>query len=368
MNAIGFGQNVTGGGSNPKRIEVTKRKNSGLGTLADAIDKANKADGRETEIVIQTDIDPNFDPKNPKNPTLVITARNLTIRAEGDFTINRNKLYFDCTKADNVWLADLQFDSDGVNEPNDTILIDATMGRGKKGFWIDHCSFEAYNDLNITAKTRDQKGEPPLLITVSHCRFHDRNPEGGKDSTSFNHGALGIHGTAEKKGQTRDKKTNAYATVYRNYFQDVRRRSPRSSQLTFVHAFNNVLENWGNGDPKADPSKDQANGMASGNFGILAAEANYFYAGKVKSAIHVAKGKEPGKLFVGVNQLVNLYLNGALDPFKDPNNELPKGPPPDPSKELEKRYDEALGAKVPQRDPINEALSDTIKKEAGARS
>lgn len=33
-----------------------------------------------------------------------------------------------------------------------------------------------------------------------------------------------------------------------------------------------------------------------------------------------------------------------------------------------KRIEVTNSAKVPQRDPINEALSDTIKKEAGARS
>ncbi len=320
MSAMGFGQNVTGGGKNPVRIEVTKGKNSGSGTLAEAIDKANGAKGRETEIVITTDIDPN-------KTDLVVSAKKLTIRTEGGAVINGNHLVFDCTKADNIWLTDLRFDSDGESKPRDTISIDATKGRGKTGFWIDHCSFEAYFDLNITSNTRDKKGEPPLLITVSHCYFHDRNPTG---EDHRNHGALGIHGAGEKEGGP-DQKTNAYATVYRNYFENVRRRSPRSSQRTFVHAFNNVLVNWGNGDPNPAP-KDQVNGMLSGNFGILAAEANYFYAGVFKSAISVAKGKAPGELFVGVDQLVNLYLNGALDPFKDPNNELPKGPPPDPTK------------------------------------
>jgi pectate lyase len=358
MNAIGFGQNVTGGGRNPDPIEVTKGKNSGPGTLADAIDKANKANGRETEIVIKTNIDPNKD-------ELVVKARNLTIRAEGGAVINQNLLYFDCTKADNIWLTDLRFDSDGEkSKPRDTILIDATTGRGKKGVWIDHCSFEAYYDLNITSHAGDKKDAPPLLITVSHCRFHDRDPTG---EAHRNHGALGIHGGGND-GEDQNKNTDSYATVYRNYFQNVRRRSPRSSRKNFVHAFNNVLENWGNGNPNADPATDQVNAMVSGNFGLLAAEANYFQAGAFKSTILVARGKEPGELFVGTGELVNLYLNGALDPFKDPHNELPPGPPPDPTKELKKRYKEALGAEVPQRDRMTEALANAIKSEAGARS
>jgi hypothetical protein len=35
MSAIGFGKNVTGGGKKPGRIEVTKGKNEGSGTLKD---------------------------------------------------------------------------------------------------------------------------------------------------------------------------------------------------------------------------------------------------------------------------------------------------------------------------------------------
>jgi pectate lyase len=345
MKAIGFGQNVTGGGQNPNRIKVTKGGKSGPDTLAEAIKKANDADGRETEIVIQTNIDPNPD-------ELVIRARNLTIRAEsrgveGRYVINRNLLCF--KRADNIWLTDLRFDSDGKSEPRDTILIDATEGRGKKGFWIDHCSFEAYKDLNITSHTSDLEDEPPLLITLSHCRFHDRDHSG---QDSFNHGGLTISGF---DGES--QKTNAYATVVRNFFQNVRRRSPRTSRLTFVHAFNNVLENWGNGDPNADPGADQVDAMAVGNFGILAAEANAFDAGAFKPTINVARDPEPGQLFVGVNPLMNLYRNGALPP---------PGTYPDTTPELRKRYRDALEADVPRRDPI-ENLIETIKREAGAR-
>ena len=38
--------------------------------------------------------------------------------------------------------------------------------------------------------------------------------------------------------------TNAYATICNNFFDHVRRRSPRSSGLCVVHAFNNVLVQW----------------------------------------------------------------------------------------------------------------------------
>jgi pectate lyase len=350
MSAIGFGQKVTGGGDKPTQYLVTNGKNSGSGTLLEAIQSANAANGRATEIVIKTDIDPNLDLQNK----LVVRAQNLTIRAEGGAVINRNRLSFDCTTADNILLKDLRFDSDGLGDPRDTILIDATKGRGDKGFWIDHCSFEAYFDLNITSNANDlPNGQPPLLITISNCWFHDRNPGG---PGTRNHGGLGI------SGADGNKKTNAYATVYRNYFQNVRRRTPRSSGLTFVHAFNNVLENWGNGDPNADPGTDQVDGMAVGNFGTIVAEANYFDAGRFKPTINVAGEPQKGTLFVGTGTRVNMYLNGAINP-------LP-GAPPDPTSELETRYKAALGTgtAVPQRDPITGKLSETIKREAGPRT
>jgi pectate lyase len=356
MSAIGFGKNVTGGGKKPGRIEVTKGKNEGSGTLKDAIEEANAAKGRELEIVITTKIEP-----NPNKDALKVTAKNLTIRAEGGAVINLNHLIFDCTQADNILLTNLRFDSDGLSKPYDTISIDATEGRGEIGFWIDHCSFEAYKDLSITTNTRDKAKAPPLLITVSHCRFHDRNPNAGRD-----HGGLGIHGTGggdDKNAGPGDRETNAYATVYRNYFETVRRRQPRSSQRTFVHAFNNVLKNWGNGDPNPTP-QDQVNAMVSGNFGILASEANYFDAGVFKSTIQVAKGKEPGQLIVGTDQYVNLYVNGALDPLQDPLNDLSLKVPKDSTKAVAAYYD-VVKQKIPQRDPITAALSEVIKKEAG---
>src|SRR5436305_11902777 len=119
MTAIGFGKNVSGGGKKPGRIEVTKGKNEGSGTLKDAIEEANAAKGRELEIVITTKIEP-----NPKKDALKVTAKNLTIRAEGGAVINLNRLVFDCTKADNIWLTNLRFDSDGLSQPYDTISID----------------------------------------------------------------------------------------------------------------------------------------------------------------------------------------------------------------------------------------------------
>jgi pectate lyase len=348
--------NVTGGGTNPERIEVTSGKDKGAGTLAKAIEQANGAGGKNLEIVIKTKIEPN------EKADLVIRAKNLTIRADGDAVIKRNHLVFDCTQADNVLLTNLQFASDGDSKPNDSISIDAKEGRGKTGFWIDHCTFEAYRDLSVTTNTRDKEGAPPLLITVSHCHFFDKDPDGAKHR---DHGALGIHGTGRKdktsknkdRTQQEDENTNAYATVYRNFFENVRRRSPRSSNRTFVHAFNNVLKQWGTSNPGKDP--DQENGMIAGHFGILVSEANYFFAGALKEAIEITKkkGEEP-RLLVGAGNLVNVYANGAI----------PATNFGDPPIDVLQAYQAALGpqAAIPPRDPMTDDLRKAIEKEAGS--
>lgn len=307
MPAIGFGRNVTGGGPSPQQIMVTKVGDSGDGTLKKAIEQANR-DSTEAndyppqEILIELSGGEDTIEPNPRD--LVITARNLTIRAVGGAKIDRNHLLFDCTGADNVLLTDLRFVSDGEGDPPDAISIEAREGRHGTGFWIDHCSFEAYRDLSITSNTRDLDGAPPLLITVSHCRFHDDNPSG---RLHLNHGALGIHGSDENDRP--DRRTNAYATVCRNVFDHVRRRSPRSSHRTLVHAFNNLLFDWGSDN--ADEL--QQNGMEAGNDGLLVAAANYFRAGTLKLAIEVAAGDDPARLTVpdmGVKQ--NKYANSAM--------------------------------------------------------
>jgi pectate lyase len=349
--------NVTGGGANPEPIEVKSGKNKGADTLAKAIEQANGAGGKSMEIVITTTIEPNED------TDLTIRAKNLTIRAVGNAIIKRNHLVLDCTQADNILLTNLHFASDGDSKPNDSISIVATEGRGKTGFWIDHCTFEAYFDLSITSNTRDKVGAPPLLITVSNCHFFDKDPDGKKHR---NHGALGIHGTGRKdkdsedkaRTQEEDKNTNAYATVYRNFFENVRRRSPRSSNRTFVHAFNNVLKKWGTSKPGKDT--DQENGMSAGHFGILAAEANYFLAGALKEAIEITNkaGEEP-RLLVGAGNLINVYANGAIQAENF-------GTPPI---DILQAYQTALGpqAAIPRRDPMSEDLRKAIEKEAGAR-
>jgi hypothetical protein len=306
---FGFGQRVTGGGDAPEEVlEVNKGDTSGPGSLAQAILDATtlSGTGKSTKIVINAGIT-----VQPRTTPLEISAKNLTITGEGSL-IFRNELSF--KGADNIILLGLTFDGtpDSEDPPRDTIEIDATTARGPVGYWIDHCHFEAYKDLNITVNTKDAPAGqtlPPLLISISNCIFHNVNPNGNEHRDN---GALGIHGFRNKNDRTntqRDLSTNAYATVYRNVFTTVRRRSPRSTNLTVVHAYNNVLQEWG-----AANTTDQVNGMEAGNFGTLVAQANYFRAGPLPQAITVAGGGQPGNLTVNETDPVlrNVYVDGAI--------------------------------------------------------
>ncbi|MFL5540437.1 MAG: hypothetical protein ACJ8J0_15715 [Longimicrobiaceae bacterium] len=316
MSAIGFGQRVTGGGTNPDRIRVTKVGTEGDGTLADAIVKTNhkSEDDRDAELEILIDLDDKDDEGKerkiiaPHARDLKITARNLTIRAVGGAVIDRNHFVFDCKKADNVILRNLRFASDGekvqTSETNDTIHFDATKGRGPKGFWIDHCEFEAYFDLNITSNTTELEGEPPLLITISRCRFFDLHPSG---SEHFNHGAIDFADARKEFGRSQEK--NTYATVCNNVFDHVRRRSPRTTGLSVAHAFNNLLLDFGSDNP----DDVQQNGMEVGNNGIMVAVANYFRANVLKQSISLAAGNPEPLLTVPDNgRKQNKYANGAM--------------------------------------------------------
>lgn len=358
MPAIGFGKNVTGGADRPHTIEVTDPGNTGAGTLAQAIADANAYTTSSQrhppqEIVIRL---PHGTTKITSNPTdLTVTARNLTIRAERGAVIEGNHLVFDCRSADNIILRDLRFThTDDESDPHDCITIAAQEGRHATGFWIDHCSFRAYPDMCVVTNTRDLAGAPPLLITVSYCSFYDNNP-GGRHSD--NHGALGIHGFDKEKHSNvqgiPDVNTNAYATVCRNVFKQIRRRSPRSSHRTLVHAFNNVLLDWGADDADAL----QQNGMESGNDGRLVAQANFFEAGKLKLAIEVAAGAQPALLTVpdtGVKQ--NKYRNGARVAHSVGAHIA-----------IGDQYRAALGAgaDVPAAATMTDALRNKIEREAG---
>jgi pectate lyase len=311
MSALGFGQKVTGGGTTPNTINVTNGDKSGNGSLAKAIsDALTIPTGKTgTHIVIAANVT-----VGAADEQITVRARDLTISGAAGSKIRSNLLYFDCTQSDNVKLENLTFEGASTDKKKlrDAIKFDADTGRGPTGFWIDHCHFEAYFDLNITSNAHDPAAGTtldPLLLTISNCYFHNDHPNGNDHEDN---GAIGIHGSTVA-GQ-RNTQTNAYATVCNNYFDHVRRRSPRSSGLCIVHAFNNVLEEWGTSDSDAE----QANGMQSGHDGRLVAEANYFKAGPMTETINVStKAGLLGQLTIDDddrpgNTVKNIYKAGAV--------------------------------------------------------
>ena len=310
MPAPGFGAKVTGGGPKPiKTFEVTRGENDGDGTLDDALTKVKALNGQPAKIVIKAGV--TVQRKNSRK----VELKNLTIAGEQGSLIDNNELTFDCQSADNILLQNLTFRGTPAEnaKPKGTIEVDATKGRGPIGLWIDHCTFGPYYDLNITANAADlaDRKADPLLITISDCLFQNDDPAG---KNRENNGAMGISGpTGVDPGPDTpppNKRTNAYATVCRNVFRTVRRRSPRSSGFCYVHAFNNVLLQWG----VKGANENQSNGMVSGHNGRLVADANYFLAGPLDEAIQVSTTKEaPGNLTVHEKDdtLQNVYKNGA---------------------------------------------------------
>jgi pectate lyase len=76
------------------------------------------------------------------------------------------------------------------------------------------------------------------------------------------------------------------ATVYRNYFQNVQRRSPRASELSHMHVLNNVVEDWGG--KSCDDQKHEAFGASSVFGAQMLLENNYFGARANSSACKTA--------------------------------------------------------------------------------
>jgi pectate lyase len=316
MPAIGFGQKVTGAGNSPDlTLNVTDGgdDDNATGTLRKRLQEAEAASKetprKKVEIVIGEGV-----VVQRRAAEHIIKTKNLTITGSRNSKIVSNQLYFDCRKADNVLLRNLTFEGNpGVDEdPKDAIFIDGALGRKSIGFWISHCRFEAYRDLNITLKATDlapvdNVAVPPLLITISDCFFHNADPDAFRDI-----GAISIAGVRDDSVDPNapgNRRTNAYATVCFNMFETVRRRSPRSSGRCVVHAFDNVLELYGG------TTGDQRNGMESGSNGILIAEANSFIAGTVPQTIKLSTTPTlKGTLTINDDDstLKNTYGGGAV--------------------------------------------------------
>jgi pectate lyase len=76
------------------------------------------------------------------------------------------------------------------------------------------------------------------------------------------------------------------ATLYRNYFYYVQRRSPRASELSRMHVLNNVVEDWGGNS--CEDRRHEAFGASSVLGAQMLLENNYFRARASASACKTA--------------------------------------------------------------------------------
>lgn len=334
MGAIGFAYKATGGAGGAV-ITVKNAAASGSGTLAAAIERVN---GGTTPTIIRIAAGVQVEPVE-----LIVTASNLTIEGADETHLLRNvSLEFDFSRGTNVVLSNLNFRSDEACSANakhrDCIKIVAeAMKTTRQAIWIDHCQFAAYYDMCITSNSKAVEGKGPLLITVSNCRFEDDDPT---NVNARNHGAIGIHGVGA------DDSGNTLATICNNVFQNVRRRSPRSSNGCFTHAYNNVLQQWG-----ASGSADQVNGMDAGNGGKLVVQANWFQAGVFKESVHC--DSSGAILTLGADELKNVYRNDAVVPDAVGS-----------AIDVAAVY-RGVGAPVPAPQPMTRAVKDAIVAGAG---
>lgn len=329
--AEGFGRRVTGGGASPTVFWAGK-----LDELRTAIDQAN-ADPDGSAVVVTDTIK-----AKDGEVLLPLTGTKITIYGNKGTSLKGIGFVVGPT-ADDILFQNLTFDivePDGKEAyPDDTIVLSVLRTPGTAGYWIDHCTFKGVPDQNIQLHA-DAEGSEWLLLSISDCRF-----EGNTDFRD--QGSIEIGGYDYPP----DAKYDVNVSVYRNYFDEPRRRSPRSSRGTFVHAYNNVLHNWG-----AD--KGASNGMASGANGALAVIGNCFDAGKVKRTVEARPANPddpPGLVQHAVDGTdTNLYQDKAEHP--DRNDDL----------QIDARYS-ALGLEPPVPWVMKPDRADDVKKHAGAR-
>lgn len=329
---LGFGQRVTGGAA-AEPTEV-----GSLDELTAAIKAANNAT-EPTVIVVTKDI-----AAEDAERTYELTGRRLTIYGNPGKSLDG--IGFVVTEsADDILFQNLTFrvvKNDGKEPyPDDSIVFRTRRAAGEVGFLIDHCTFEAVPDMNVQTSA-EEPGDEWLLLSIADCRFEGDPRRNGS-------GSVEIAGNADQDGST----YAVNASVLRCCFVNARRRSPRSSRGTFVHAYNNVLRNWG----AAGDDDKQSNGMASGAGGQLAVIANWFDAGDLKLTVEVrpAKDGDPAGLVQHASGGVdtNVYEDRAYPP--DQNDDL----------DIDVRYT-TIGLDAPVPLPMTEELADTIRDEAGA--
>lgn len=248
MSAIGYGSNATGG-TDP--FVVTSLADSGSGTLRDAL----SVEGRLITFGVSGEI---------KLKSSLVIKSNTTI--EGNrINLLRNGFHgiVGAIPLINVIIRGIDFHTPYTSGspcwmPKDPIAtkvcgngiaIDGKSGIPNQNYniWIDDCTFIRSGAKCITL------WDGTTNVTVSNCRMY---------SSFFGLLAGNTHG---------GPKLPSKITVYRCLFSGIRRRQPKCSEGVMMHAFNNVIENWG--------STVDDYGSAAGLQGQMLLEKNIFDPG-----------------------------------------------------------------------------------------
>lgn len=342
LNPFGFGQGVTGGG------DAAATPIAGKDML---MAKLSELTNSTTATVLEL-APANYDFGGAQ---LTIRAKNLTIRAVPNVTLNNVNFTVDLDFSDNILLSALLFDSNGGDGARDAIDIAATRPAGSTPspatakMRITGCAFTGYQDIAIDVAT--VKGRPRLLATIDHCLFYDAFPGllSAADTSYQNRGAINV--ASVRDGNTHSL-GDGFVTVALNVFIDVWRRSPRIAQGNVGHVYNNLLYRWGY---TAAQSTDRTNpndtwrGMeigggdvnASKNNGEALIQSNRFIPWAAKTELDMA-------VALNKNTVVDL---GALD-IADPVTARPN--------EFDDAEGHAPATLLPPQPPLQGATSETI--------
>lgn len=251
---VGFGSNTTGGAGG-EEYWVTNLADDGWGSLREGVRGDTP---RWIRFAVSGDFYPSY---------RVAVGSNKTIDARGAYVrIFSNGLEINGTGNIIIENVILKTGSrDGIEIKN-----------GATNVWVDHCSFNAWNDEAMSIRTPSQYWYTD--VTVSWCKFSHLNK-------AFLIGASDVYGQ------------NTRVSLHHSWFDDTSARNPRVSKA-LVHAFNNLLTNWG------------SYGMASVEAGQLRTEGNIFHAGSSKAAVITAiSGESYSRGYTNVAN--DAKLNGA---------------------------------------------------------